>query len=134
MGIDIFNCNTDDIEKSPCRLVYIASPFAGDVDGNIEFARDACRFCIEEGSTPIAVHLLYPQILDDQDPEQRQIGLKLGHNILKRCDEIWVCGNTVSQGMSAEIVEAERLGIPIRQVTKEQIYSISVSDYSMTMC
>ena len=69
------------------KLVYIASPYAGDVAYNIKFARAACRYCIEKGNVPIAVHLLYPQILDDTDSEQRQTGLKLGHCILKKCDD-----------------------------------------------
>ena len=70
------------------KLIYIASPFFGDVERNIEFARAACRFCIDMGHTPIAVHLLYPQILDDKNPAQREAGLKLGFNVLEHCDEL----------------------------------------------
>ena len=104
------------------KMVYIASPYAGDVEHNVEFARAACRYCIKRGNVPIAVHLLYPQILDDTDPEQREIGLKLGRCILEKCDEMWVVGENISPGMSAEIDEAERLGILVRIVSTEQIY------------
>jgi len=45
-----------DTEKTAnSKLVYIASPYAGDVDINVEFARCASRYCIEQGNTPVAV-------------------------------------------------------------------------------
>lgn len=103
------------------KLVYIASPYAGDVERNIKFARAACRYCIEQGNTPIAVHLLYPTMLDDTNPAERETGLKLGHHVLERCDELWACGDRISSGMAAEIGQAKQLGIPIIPVTAEQI-------------
>ena len=102
-------------------LIYIASPFSGDVERNIEFARAACRFCIDMGHTPIAVHLLYPQILDDKDPAQREAGLQLGGNVLEHCNEMWVCGSEISAGMNTEIELAKTLGMPIRHFTRQQI-------------
>ena len=47
------------------KLVYICSPYAGDVANNVKFAKAACRYAIRQNCTPVAVHLLYPQILDD---------------------------------------------------------------------
>lgn len=105
------------------KLVYIASPYAGDVERNIEFARAACQHCIEQGYTPIAVHLLYtqPGVLDDTNPAERETGLKLGRHVLEHCDELWQCGNRISSGMAAEIERAKQLGIPVISVTAEQI-------------
>ena len=38
------------------KIVYIASPYAGDVEGNVAFAKAACRMAMEQGSsTPSAV-------------------------------------------------------------------------------
>ena len=104
------------------KLIYIASPYAGDVKQNVAFAKRACRHAISQGHTPIAVHLLYPQMLDDNDPAEREIGLRLGHRVL-------VCGDRISSGMAREIAEAESLGIPIRSVIGrelEQAESLSV--------
>jgi hypothetical protein len=123
----------DENKTTNGKLVYIASPYAGDVDTNVEFARCASRYCIEQGHTPIAVHLLYPQILDDLDPGQRQTGLSLGRHILEKCDEMWVCGDIISPGMSAEITEAGKLGIPIRQVSAERIHGLPDLNYSMRL-
>lgn len=97
-------------------LVYIASPFAGDIENNVEAAKEYCRAAMEEGVTPVAPHLIYPQFLDDSDPAQRSMGLNAGLELLSRCDELWVCGSEVSSGMQREIQFAKALGLPIRQV------------------
>ena len=64
------------------RLVYIASPYAGDVEGNVTFAKAACRYAAAKGYTPVAVHLMYPQFLDDRVPKEREAGLKMGRRVL----------------------------------------------------
>ena len=103
------------------KLIYIASPYAGDIEANTAFAKRSCRYAIRQGHTPIAVHLLYPQMLDDFDPAERELGLRLGHRVLEMCDELWLCGNRISTGMAREIEEAKKLGIPIRQIGEQEI-------------
>lgn len=103
------------------KLIYIASPYAGDIEANTVFAKKACRYAIRQGYTPIAVHLLYPQMLDDSDPAERETGLRLGHRVLEVCDELWCCGDRISSGMAREIEEAQKLGIPIRQIGEQEI-------------
>lgn len=103
------------------KLVYICSPYAGDVENNIRFARAACLYAAEHGCAPVAVHLLYPQILDDNVPAQREIGIQMGLRVLASCDEMWICGSHISHGMSCEIIEAERIGIPVSSLSAEQI-------------
>ena len=98
------------------KLVYIASPYAGDVQSNTEAAKGYCRAALEEGAIPISPHLLYPQFLEDSDPAERNLGLKAGLELLARCEELWVCGPEISPGMSREIQFARGLGLPIRQV------------------
>lgn len=105
------------------KLVYIASPYAGDVEGNVEFAKAACRYAATKGYTPVAVHLMYPRFLDDRVPEEREAGLKMGRRVLAACEEIWLCGERMSAGMKAEEAEAKRLGIPIRKVPSSDICS-----------
>ena len=97
------------------KLIYIASPYAGDIEANTAFAKKACRYAIRQGHTPVAVHLFYPQMLDDGDPVERETGLRLGHRVLEVCDELWCCGR------AREIEEAQRLGIPIRQIEELEI-------------
>ena len=59
-------------------LVILESPFAGDVAGNEAYARKALRDCLLRGEAPIASHLLYTQVLDDSDEEQRRKGIEAG--------------------------------------------------------
>lgn len=105
------------------KLVYIASPYAGDVEGNVAFAKAACRYAAAKGYTPVAVHLMYPQFLDDRVPKEREAGLKMGRRVLAACEEIWLCGERMSAGMKAEEAEAQRLGIPIRKMPSSDICS-----------
>lgn len=63
-----------------------------------------------------APHLLYPQILNDSVPEEREIGIHLGLEILERCEELWICGDQMSAGMKREAAYAKARGIPVRRI------------------
>lgn len=102
------------------KLIYVASPYAGDIEQNTEFARNACRHVMNEGHAFFAPHLLYPQLLDDSNPQERQAGLDMGLAMLPRCDELWCYGNRISYGMHLEIEEAARIGIPVRRVMEQE--------------
>ena len=95
-------------------LVYVASPFAGNTEYNISKARGYCRFAVTKGCIPIAPHLLYPQFMDDDDKEQRELGLFFALILLGKCDELWVFGERVSDGMAAEIAKAKKRGMPVK--------------------
>lgn len=62
------------------RLVILESPYAGDVDKNVAYARAAVRDCLARGDAPAASHLLYtqPGILNDDDPAERAAGIDAG--------------------------------------------------------
>ena len=62
------------------NLVILESPFAGDVERNIRYARRCVRDSLLRGEAPIASHLLYtqPGILDDDIPAERQHGIDAG--------------------------------------------------------
>ena len=64
------------------KLVYIASPYAGDVDRNIETAKLYCQFALQNECDFIAPHLLYPQVLNDAKPSEREAGIKMGLSLL----------------------------------------------------
>ena len=62
------------------RRVIIESPYAGDVEANVKYARECMRDSLSRGEAPIASHLLYTQegILDDLIPEERERGIDAG--------------------------------------------------------
>jgi len=99
------------------KLIFICSPFAGDMEGNTIRARRYCRFAMEQGHLPFAPHLLFPQFLDDTDPEERMQGINMGLSVLGYCSELWAFGPEPSPGMVVEMDWAGKLGIPIRRFT-----------------
>ena len=56
------------------QRVIIESPYAGDVERNVRYARAAMADCLKRGEAPFASHLLYTQegVLDDDIPGERQ--------------------------------------------------------------
>lgn len=102
------------------KLIYMASPYAGDIEKNTEFAKRACRHVMNEGHAFFAPHLLYTQILNDANIQERQAGLAMGLAVLPRCDELWCYGEHISHGMLLEIQEADRLGISVRRVVEQE--------------
>lgn len=94
-------------------LIFICSPYRGDVEANTQKARSYCRFAIRRVCIPFAPHLLFTQFLDDSIARERENGMAMGLSMLALCDELWAFG-TPTAGMAAEIAEAERLKIPVR--------------------
>ena len=95
-------------------IVFISSPYAGEVETNIENAKRYCQFAVRQGVVPLAPHLHFPQFLDDNNERERQQGLTFALALLNRCDELWVFSETVSKGMEAEIAYAKEHKIPIK--------------------
>ena len=44
-------------------IVYICSPYAGDVKANVLNARRYCHFAVQKDCIPIASHLFFPQFM-----------------------------------------------------------------------
>lgn len=101
-------------------LVYVCSRYAGDVVRNILAAQKYCRFAVEQNAIPLASHLLYPQILDDENPRERELGLFFGKVLMDRCSEVWIFSDgDYSDGMQAEYDRAVRKGYRIRYFTTD---------------
>ena len=96
-------------EKFPFRpLVYICSPYSGDVEGNTKRTRAYCRYAVDKGCIPLAPNLYFPQFLDDRT--ERALALFMDIVLLSKCAELWVFGETISEGMQKEIRYARRKG------------------------
>lgn len=106
-------------KKAYRPLVYICSPYAGEVETNVNMARVYSRFAVRNACIPLAPHLLYPQFMDDSVPAERSLALLMGMVLLGKCDQMWVFGSIISKGMAAEIEKAEKKKIPIRYFTEE---------------
>ena len=95
-------------------IVYICSPFPGEIDRQAEDARCFSRFAVAMGYIPLAPSLLFPQFLDDNDPNERELALFFRHVLMTKCAEVWVFGNHISSGMKAEIKRAKWKNIHLR--------------------
>jgi len=58
--------------------VVIESPYAGDIDKNLNYARACMKDSLNRGEYPLASHLLYTQMLDDRIKEERELGMRAG--------------------------------------------------------
>ena len=88
-------------------LVYICSPYSGDVQANVELA-------VAAGKIPFAPHLHYPQFMDDADPDQRELAMFFNRVLLAKCEALWAYVGHVSPGMRLEIGWARDLELPIK--------------------
>ena len=98
-------------------LVYICSPYAGDIEKNTYRARAFSRFAVEKKYIPIAPHLLCPQYIDEET--ERWLGLKMGIVFMGKCEEVWVFGERISEGMAEELERAKKMRKKIRYFTDD---------------
>ena len=98
------------IRKSrPYRpLVYICSPYSCDVERNIKRAQEFCRFAVTHNAIPFAPHLLFPQFMDDDSLRERELAMQFNKILQGKCDEVWVLGSYLSEGMRRELALASK--------------------------
>jgi len=98
------------------RRVVVESPFAGDIERNIKYARACLRDCLKRGEAPFASHLLYTQegVLDDNIPGERDLGINAGF-IWGHAAELTVVytDHGISGGMKQGIMQAQKERRPI---------------------
>lgn len=98
------------------KLVIVESPYAGDIEKNIAYARRAVRDSVLRGEAPIASHLLFtqPGILVDEVPIERQLGIEAGLAWLQVAHMSAVyCDLGISTGMGYGIAAAQAAGVPV---------------------
>ena len=100
-------------------IIYICSPYAGDIEKNVNAARGYSRFAVDKGFIPLAPHLLFPQFMNDTDPQEHELGLFFGNALMSKCSEVWVFGSNISAGMQAEIKRARWKNYRLRYFTED---------------
>ena len=120
------------------KKVFICSQFAAtakDKDERkketvhiIRTAQAASLYAVMEGAIPYTPHLYFPQFLDDDDQDRRELGQLLGLVWLKECDELWVIGRRISEGMKKEIEMAKKLDIPVRYYVPKRTHEERILD------
>lgn len=98
------------------RLVVIESPYAGNIERNLHYARDAMKDCLHRGEMPIASHLLYtqPGILIDEIPAERKLGIEAGFAWGAHADlVVFYTDLGMSRGMAQGEMNALMNGTPV---------------------
>lgn len=80
--------------RRPYRpMVFICSPYEDDILNSERKARVFSKFAVKQDTIPVTPHLLYPQFMNENDPEDRERALFFGLVLLGKCDQIWVFGS-----------------------------------------
>jgi hypothetical protein len=98
------------------RRVILESPYNGDTDGNVAYARACVRDSLLRGEAPIASHLLYaqPGVLRDSVADEREHGIAAGlaWGPVAEATVVYL-DRGISPGMKRGIAEAESAGRPV---------------------
>lgn len=107
------------IRSYPQRpLVYLAHPVSGDVSRNIYGASLWFRWAALTGvAIPVAPYITACFALDDDDPTERLAGMAVSSRVVRLCDELWLCGERISEGMQQESELAKARGTPVVDLT-----------------
>jgi len=74
------------------KKVYICSPCRGDYENNIQRAKEYSRAAVQKGVIPVTPHIYLTQFMDDNVPEERELALKIGSELVLGCSELWAFG------------------------------------------
>lgn len=69
-------------------LVYVCSPYAGDIENNVKNAKVYSRYAVKENAIPVTPHLLYPQFMDDGNDAEREMAIHFNSVLLGKCTEV----------------------------------------------
>ena len=97
------------------ETAYICSPLHAETDEKMQVNMLAAYMYMQYATATMgypakAVHAFLPNILNDNNAEEREQALALGLQILDKSDILMVCGNRLSEGMKGEITQAAEKG------------------------
>ena len=102
------------------KKVYVCAPLGGNIEENLKKVKTYIEYALRCGTAPVVPHF-YAECLDDNNPKDREVGLAAGMSLLWLCDEVWVFGDTVTDGMRAELQFCKNLNIRVRKITEKEI-------------
>lgn len=105
------------------KKVYICSPLGGDVERNLQRAKKYTEYALKCGTAPVVPHF-YALCLDDNNPKEREIGMAAGLSLLWFCDEMWIFGDEVTEGMRSEMQFCKNLNIRTRPIRESEVLKL----------
>ena len=99
------------------KKVYICAPLGDNVTENLERVKEYTEYALKCGAAPVVPHF-YALCLDDNDPKQRETGMQAGQSLLWFCDEMWIFGDELTDGMKEEIQFCKNMKIRMKKIRK----------------
>lgn len=96
------------------KKVFICSPYRGNIEENKKKAVTYARITVMSGDIPIVPHLYFPAFLDEKIPNERMTGIAMGLELMDMCDEVYVFGFDITEGMKFELDHAKETCKPVR--------------------
>lgn len=105
------------------KRVYLCHPFSGDAKNNRARAKKIYDEILNQTLDrwnwdkytyifPVNPLAIFPPHVDGTNMDRR-IAMTFCLCLLKSCDELWVCHETITAGMKEEIEFASKKGIPV---------------------
>ena len=105
------------------KKVYICAPLGGQVNENLQNAVRYTEYALKTGAAPITTHF-YALCLNDHNPVERRMGMEAGQSLLWFCDEMWIFGDEITDGMREEIRFCQNMKIKTKRIREKEIKKI----------
>lgn len=102
------------------KKVYISAPLKGNIEENLQKVKKYTEYALKCGTAPVVPHF-YALCLNDNNPDERKIGMSAGLSLLWLCDEMWIFGDEETEGMKSEIQFCKNLSIRIQRIKNSEI-------------
>lgn len=101
-------------------LVYVCAPYAGNIKQNKKLAKLYAQIVYSLNYMPLTPHFLFP-FLNDNNPKEKYDAMSMDIILLSKCDEIWIFGDDMSEGMKKELQIAEKWKKVVRRLYDDEI-------------
>ena len=102
------------------KKVYICAPLTDQPTIDLAQAKRYAGYALKCGTAPIVPHF-YAECSPGTNKQLRQLIQATALSLIWVCDEVWVFGDQLTDGMSTEIRHAKALNINIRTFSDKEI-------------
>ena len=109
------------------KKIYVCAPFGEDVETEFENSVRYYDFTLKSDCVPVGPHALAKMIGDRNTVDIKQMR-QAGMSLLWFCDEMWVFGDRITEGMQAEILFCKNMKIKTRKIKENEIKKVIGED------
>lgn len=102
------------------KKVYICAPLTDQPTIDLAQAKRYAEYALKCGTAPVVPHF-YAECISGTCKQLRELIQATALSLIWVCDEVWVFGDQLTDGMSAEIHHAKLLNINIRTFSDKEI-------------